>query len=391
MLKRFLVLFFIAFILAPPPAVAIKYKGELEANESVTFPEQGSTPTNPASTKHKLYLKDDGIAYTLDSSGNENPVGVAALKNKLINGGFDLWQRGTSFATPSDGTYGPDRWTMWPKAGNTLTFSRQAFTLGQTDVPGEPAYYFRMDKTAGAGGNPEVRHRIEDVRTFAGQTATASFYAKASAARNLLIEPLQSSGSGGSGSGAPTGQNVALTTSWQKFTLTFDVPSISGFTLGTGHYLTFRFRWNDTSNGTIDVARVQFEKGSVATEFENRHLGVELALAERYYQKTFPYDTAPAQNAGIADALCYNVLLAGVNKFNLNWYLKTPMRTDPTITYFNPSAANTQFRNTPDAGDSGTPATDVLSPNYIFIRNPQVATDAVGEQVCIHATADAEL
>lgn len=80
MLKRTLAFLLMVFILAPLPAGAINYKGGLEANESVLLPEQASTPANPAATKHKLYIKTDGDAYTLDSAGVESPVTKGALE-----------------------------------------------------------------------------------------------------------------------------------------------------------------------------------------------------------------------------------------------------------------------------------------------------------------------
>ena len=134
MLKRYLSLVLILLIgLAPLPASAIKYKGDLEANESLTLPEQGATPANPSSGKRKLYFKDDGAVYSLDSAGNENPIAGAGIKNYLINGGFRLWQRGTSFT--SNDAYGADRWKH-ANGDGTGTTSRQSFTLGQTIVPG---------------------------------------------------------------------------------------------------------------------------------------------------------------------------------------------------------------------------------------------------------------
>ena len=91
MLKRFLVLMLVLAFASP--AGAIKYKGDLESNESITFPEQATKPTSPATTKHKLYFKDDGGPYFLNSSGSENPMLRAGLKNAVINGNFDIWQR----------------------------------------------------------------------------------------------------------------------------------------------------------------------------------------------------------------------------------------------------------------------------------------------------------
>ncbi len=396
MLKRFLI-FFLVLALAVP-AWAIKYKGDLESNESITFPEQSSKPANPAATKHKLYFKDDGAAYSLDSSGSENPVAATTFKNKIINGNFDIWQRGTSFATPANNSYNADRWRVqYDGTIGTFTVSRQAFTLGQTDVPGEPQYYLRWDHTAAGSGSTlrRLAHRIEGVRTFAGQTMTVSFYLKCDAARTVASLFVQRMGSGGSPSADVTSSssNHSCTTSWTLFSHTLTLGSLSAKTLGTNDddnlELIFELPLNVVM--TIDVSQVQVEKGSVATGFERRLPGMELALAQRYYQKTFPLATAPAQNAGTDDVVGYRALLAGVNHFIYFWYFQVPMRTDPTLTYYSPLSASANFYNNADSAESGTPATELLSPNYVGIRNPQVAADGVGESIWIHVTADAEL
>ena len=59
-------------------------------------------------------------------------------KNLIINGGFDIWQRATdSGSNTSDGYLSADRWKH-ASSGATKQVTRQAFTLGQTEVPGNP-------------------------------------------------------------------------------------------------------------------------------------------------------------------------------------------------------------------------------------------------------------
>jgi hypothetical protein len=181
--------------------------------------------------------------------------------------------------------------------------SRQAFTLGQTDVPGEPTFYHRtvVSSVAGAGNFAILIQRIEDVRTFAGQQVTVSFWAKADATKNIAVDLQQLFGTGGSPSAEVTAigaTKVSIGTSWQKVTITATVPSISGKTLGTNNDSTFSiFIWFDAGSdfnsrtdtlgqqsGTFEIAQVQIEPGPVATTFERRPIGTELALCQRYYQ-----------------------------------------------------------------------------------------------------------
>ena len=255
----------------------------------------GTTATQTLSNKT---LTTPAVTGSLSIDGN-NVSPVQSFRNKIINGNFDYWQRSTSSSTAG---YIDDRWQT-ARTGSTFTTSRQAFTLGQTAVPNEPTYFHRtvVTTSAGAGNYVLFEQRIESVRTLAGQTATLSFWAKADASKNMAVEFVQSFGTGGSPSSAVTGIGVttcALTTTWTKFTITVNVTSISGKTLGSNNddlfdvvfWLDAGSTYNSRTNslgqqsGTFDIAQVQLEAGSVATPFEMRPLGTELALCQRYYQ-----------------------------------------------------------------------------------------------------------
>jgi hypothetical protein len=241
---------------------------------------------------------------------NSGPL--AGFRNAIINGNFDIWQRGTSVTGIASDQFLADRWAH-VRTGSTANVSRQAFTVGQTDVPGEPTYFHRTAVTSVAGSSNYcvLVQKIESVRSFAGQTATISFWAKADASKNIAIEFQQAFGTGGSPSSDVFGIGVttcALTTSWQKFTAMVSITSISGKTLGTDNndslIVLFWFDAGSTLNsrtnslgqqsGTFDIAQVQIERGSVATPFERRTIGTELALCQRYYHRTMVHMQSPA-------------------------------------------------------------------------------------------------
>jgi hypothetical protein len=215
----------------------------------------------------------------------------AAAKNKIINGDFGIWQRGTSTTlTTGVNTYTADRWNATSlHATGTATVSRQAFTAGAAPVAGyEGNYFLRM--TAGATGTPsaylDLGQRIEDVTTFAGQTVTMSFWAKASVGLEITPFYQQVFGGGGSSTVTTNFSNVTLTTSWVRYSVTSTVPSISGKTIGTNSYLVMNlFGKYVTNSQTIDFWGVQVEAGSTATPFQTA-TGTkqgELAACQRYY------------------------------------------------------------------------------------------------------------
>jgi hypothetical protein len=248
-------------------------------------------------TNPNLFKIDAGTDQVQVANLNGGPL--AGFRNAIINGNFDHWQRGTSF---TGNEYGADRW-FHNRVGTTHTVSRQAFTLGQTAVPSEPAYFCQtvVSSVAGASNFSALFQRIEDVRTFAGQQVTVSFWAKADASKPIATELLQVFGTGGSPSSSITAigtTKTTLTTSWQKITVTVTVPSISGKTLGSDGNSALSLRiWFDAGSsfnaltdtlgqqsGTFDIAQVQIEAGPVATPFERRPIGTELALCQRYFQ-----------------------------------------------------------------------------------------------------------
>lgn len=240
------------------------------------------------------------------------------FKNKIINGNFNFWQRGTSLESGTGGRFLADRWSVG-SAYTTYTASQQPFTLGQTSVPNEPSFFHRtvVSSVADVGNYCILVQSIESIRTLAGKTATLSFWAKADSNKNIAVEFLQSPGTGGSPSGGSNGstngatRTFALTSSWQKFTATVSIPSISGYVLGTNgdDRLLFYFWFDAGSNynsrnnflgqqsGTFDIAQVQLEEGNVATPFEVRPQGLELSLCQRYFFRRTWFFTVTRANA----------------------------------------------------------------------------------------------
>jgi len=221
-----------------------------------------------------------------DTADTQDNIGGAvapfvAGKNKIINGDFGVWQRGTSF---SAGGYSSDRWTYDSDA--TVTVSRQTFAPGTAPVAGyEGQFFYRIAKSAG-GSYISSRQRIEDVRTFAGQTVTVSYWAKADAAVTIAPYYIQNFGSGGSADVGAAIASQAITTSWVRYTHTLAIPSIAGKTIGTSSYLEIYVgRYVGAAATTIDIWGVQVEAGSVATPFTTASgsIGGELALCQRYY------------------------------------------------------------------------------------------------------------
>ena len=292
----------------------------------------------------------DGVLIK-DSAINASSVSGINRKNVIINGNFDIWQRGTSVTTG----YGPDRFT-YQNSGSTGTLAQGSFTAGQTDVPNNPRYFANLTVT-GADDNANIAHRIEDVYTLSGGTATISFYAKhtTNAPTSFNVTSYQVFGSGGSTAVETSiATSQTTTTSWQKYTATVTFPSVSGKTIGAGSYLELLFINPNNETFDIQIAQVQLEKGSVATGFEYRPIGEELSLCQRYFYKTFVQSQAPAQNISPGRTIVLNYTGGGSGATSFNF--PQVMRATPTMTFYNPYASNSSFRQWNSSNDY-TPST----------------------------------
>lgn len=268
-----------------------------------------------------------------------NPV---MYRNKLINGGFDVWQRGTSISAASNitGYQTADRWFHQNSATFNVGSSRQSFAVGQTDVPGNPTYYFRytLGANSSAGDYGILEQRVEDVTWGSGGNVTLSFYAKSSVNGNKVnIEFNQYCGPGSSGRYTNVASKaITLSNAWKYYTVTLAIPSVSGRTITSGNYLemylwcsggsTYASRNGGIGNqsGDFDFACVQLERGAVATPFEFRPYGVELALCQRYFYRSNPSNI---DGCGEFNGSCFGSNVSGN-------FIKWPvtMRTSPTVT-----------------------------------------------------------
>ena len=321
-------------------------------------------PASSGTALTRLAVGNNGETLVADSStstGLRYQSNFAAGKNEVINGDFGIWQRGTSFTTGTGYQYTVDRFQQFNYGTNTASCTQQTFTAGAAPVAGyEGQYFARFNSSSTA---TFFSYRIEDVRTLAGQTATFSFWAKSNSSQTITSTVSQNFGSGGSAtvanviSGSP-----ALTTSWQRFSYTAAIPSISGKTIGTSSYVLIE--WVGAANNAVDIWGVQLEAGSVATAFQTATGTIqgELAACQRYFIRT-----AAAANFGNIGVGQLTAATTGVYTVTF----PTEMRVTPSVTA---SAANTFVMT--NGADSSSAVTTAPSLNV------------GGKQtVCLSATA----
>lgn len=292
-----------------------------------------------------------GLAWATPSAPSNT---FYAGKNKIINANFGIWQRGTSISLTNNTTaYTTDRWYVYTSfSAGSSTLSQQTFTPGAAPVSGYEGTNFARFTAGSTATYFEFGQRIEDVRVLAGQTATISFWAKASANTTVSSTLLQNFGSGGSTQVSVTGASHSLTTSWQRFNVSVSVPSISGKTIGTSSYLALTLAANSlTGSQTIDVWGTQLEAGSSVTDFvtaSGNSPQAELAMCQRYFANVVPSTADYGTVISMFQATSGSTAKGGIR-------FPVPMRTSASIILA--SATNFTLANasyTPIGGSSFT-------------------------------------
>ena len=288
-----------------------------------------------------------------------NSIYRANFKNKFINGKFQVWQRGSTQAIPATaGTsldqraYLADKWTFtqFTQSGTSrgCTVSKQAHTPGQTAVPSGSKFYMRVDFTsAGAPSgsfSTKIIHSVEGTEQLAGKTVTLSLYARSSIpVKALGYRVLRNLGSGGSGT-SDTGLNGAwvLNSNWQRYSVTFTMPSLAGQTIGvegTDAYIVALYLNSSVSEvpsnvnfgiGTVDISDAQLEIGDAPTFIEDVPFVTDLLNCMRYYQQSSPYGVTPLQTTFGGRNVQYVSLGVGQWADTINFLI--PFANTPTIT-----------------------------------------------------------
>jgi len=277
---------------------------------------------------------------------------LQGFRNRIINGDMRIDQRkaGASVTPSSGSSYTLDRWKNYNSQASKLSFQQNAGSV--TPPVGFTNYLGATSLSAYSVGSSDEfdlyqlieGYNIADLGwgTANAKTVTLSFWVRSSLTGTFGGSVQNSGGS----RTYPFSYTISAANTWEQKSVT-----ISGDTSGTwlttngvGISLLFSLgagssvvgtagSWTGTSavgvtgqtqvvgtNGaTFYITGVQLEVGSVATPFERRPYGTELALCQRYYYKT----------------------IGGVDPFGVGWNTSTTkhitavffpveMRTKPT-------------------------------------------------------------
>ena len=212
-------------------------------------------------------------------------------RNRIINGDFAIWQRGTSFSPGANlQVYTADRFFMNRNGVSEWTVSRQGTN---------EQYSCRVQRNASTTSTQAMRVRqvlesancggiVGETVTFSCEIKVGANFSAASGYVTLTIA--QGSGNDETGTKMATGftgvvttsSNTVPTTSWAKYSVTSGVIGSTISQLGV--LIEATPVGTAGANDWYEVRNIQLEVGATATEFEVRSVGNTLDLCKRYYQ-----------------------------------------------------------------------------------------------------------
>ena len=309
-----------------------------------------------ASTVTNLPVGADGTTLVANSSaatGMSWTTPVGSLANPVINGGLDIWQRGTSISyAASTSGYGPDRWTYNCGANQASTVLRVA-TGDTTNLP-NIQYAMQLQRNSGQTGTSgmAITQNIETINSipFVGKTVTASFYMRggstfvANGGVTYPIVLMSGTGTDQNLYSGITGQvnngslTITPTTTWTRYVVTATIP-----TNATQLIMYFAISPSATSGASdyVQITGCQYDLGTytatTAPAFRRSGgtLQGELAACQRYYMRW----TAPAANSlPLATGAYYSTTIMYPTVT-----FPVPMRVQPTGIGVSAASAITTF------------------------------------------------
>lgn len=364
------------------------------------------------------------FVQSLVTSGTLSPIPPDFMQRQaIINGNFDVAQRGVAWNNQASLSYLLDRWQIVCDTSSVLptniSNSRQPLISGS--IPG--SYFYHRVNWDGAGSGVAAGsyyfkcQKIENGTRFlcgAGTKVTVSFWARSSIANKRIgVGLIQDYGTGGTPSTEEVlpGQAITLTPAWTKYSVTFTTNALTGKIFGSNNddilRLAFFYMWGSgvgsehlasaatetfVGVGSMDIAQVQVNAGDQALPFQPRSFPEELALCQRYYEKSYSYLTAPATATSVGKDMTVIGDNTGSSYIIKTTSFKVTKRIAPTINYWD-MAGNANKITTHDSALAGNNnvATSV-PPSSISDGQFNVGVSGVGlAGFSLHWAADAEL
>lgn len=352
---------------------------------------------------------------------NDGPISGA--RNRIINGDMRLDQRnaGASVTVAGlTGDYTLDRWKAYEFSDGAATIIRSA-----TAPVGFSSSLLWTTTTAdaslAAGQFAMIEQRIEGFNisdlawgTSSAKPVTLSFYVRSSLTGTFSGAIVN--GTSPSDRSYVFNYTISSANTWEYETITipgdttgtWNTDNTTGmvvrFSMGSGTtYQTTANAWTagnflatsagtsviGTLNATFYVTGVQLEAGSTATPFERRSYGQELALCQRYYQKSYELNTAIGINTSNGRTFVVGRCTGTYVDYGNTIFFPVRMRSQPTMKFYTQTGTADSWFNT--SGTNPNPSYNNRSESEFSLYITDATTAGQAGFMYGHWTSSAEL
>lgn len=324
------------------------------------------------------------------NGNNISAVNSLGFRNRFINPGMRIAQRATSATITAGSTIAAgyatvDRWYCYSTGANV--------TMAQ--VAGSGNTQNRLQITGAASVSAiGVGQRIEQNNSYdlAGGSATLSVDLANSLLTTVTWTAYYANTADTFGTlASPTRTQIATGTFTVNSTVTryntnITIPAAAT----TGIEVVFTV--GAQTSGTWTIGDVQLEAGTVATQFERRPYGTELALCQRYFEKSYNQSTVPG-TAGLSISAKVNIVTSYLTA--LCYYTWTvTKRATPSITVYSPTTGASG--NASESNNGGTVVADrainvLYTTDRVFGYQANAGNFTAGNFISMEWVASAEL
>jgi len=402
---------------------------------ALTNPDGSALSSGQISAGSMVHAIYSGTAFVLVGATAPTPTTFEGAKqtNAIMNGCFNLWQRGLSFGSVASNTAICDRF-RYIKTGTMVHNVTAAVSVPTVAQCGRFLRYSLQlalsvaDAAIGAGDYCAIIHRIEGAafRPYAQRACVLSFWVSASKTGTYCVGFTNQAND----RSFVAEYTINVSNTWEKKTIllaasptagTWDYSILLGlqvswalaagsaFQIAAGAWTATGVGALATSNQTNGVdagsfnfylADVQLQAGSTPTEIQDVSPDIEEFLCQRYYENSFAsvaYVNSPPASAGGTSNASLSVQVVGASTLQpsaIPVRYRNQKRTNGAgINLYNPGAAGTEVRNISTGTDCTGTAIFAGSAGYdgFLVSCTTPVGSAIGQVLGVSWAADNEL